>query len=59
MQFQPGAKHPAAKLKWADVRKIRKALARGEKQIVLALRYNVCEATIEHIHTGRTWRSVK
>ena len=59
MQFQPGAKHPAAKLTEADVRAIRKALSEGQKQIVLALNYGVCKATIEHIHTRRTWKCVK
>ena len=50
-----GERSVHAKLTQAEVNEIREALAQGELQRVLAVRYGVCAATINHINTGRRW----
>ena len=48
-------KGKVGKLTRADVRSIRRHLARGEPQERLARRYSVSQGAISHIATGRTW----
>jgi|WetSurMetagenome_2_1015567.scaffolds.fasta_scaffold22046_2 hypothetical protein len=50
-----GTKH---KLRPDDVRRIRSSLADGVAIALLAKQYHVCESTISHIRTGRTWSVV-
>lgn len=45
-----------AKLTREGVAEIRRALAQGITQAVLAKRFGVCTASISHVATGRTWR---
>lgn len=42
-----------------DVREIRKRLANGETQTLIAKSFNITKATISQIALGRTWKHVK
>lgn len=46
----------SAKLQLSDVKKIRKELARGVLQSVIAIRYGVHRSTISRLATGDTWK---
>jgi len=50
-----GADHPRARLRPADIPKIRKRLKAGEPQAVIAEDYSVCQSTIGDIKLGKTW----
>ena len=49
-----GGDHGNAKLTWPKVRKIR-ALRGKLSQRKLASKFDVCKATIQFIHAGKTW----
>jgi hypothetical protein len=51
-----GERHGNSVLKLAQVRFIKKALARGVQGLVLARRYEVDPGTISHIKRGLTWK---
>lgn len=55
---RPGAENGNAKLTEDDVRRIRNALAAGEKQVALAARYGVDHSNISHIGKRLTWAHV-
>ena len=46
----------SAKLSRDDVNAIRIALEAGETTTALAAQYEVCQATVGHIASGRNWR---
>lgn len=46
----------AAKLTHADVDVVRQKIAAGESQSKIARLFGVCQATISHIASGRSWR---
>lgn len=53
-----GTGNGRAKLTADDVRAVRKRLAEGEPQVAVARAMGIPAVTINHIHTGRTWRHV-
>lgn len=53
-----GERFSFAKLTAAAVREIRLAASRGEKHADIAIRFGVCEATIQHVARRRTWKHV-
>jgi len=50
-----GAKNPLAKLTEDQVREIRRRLAGGEKQAVLAAEFGVTQGGVSLIRRRRTW----
>ena len=54
-----GEKHSQAKLSTVQVKAIKKWLLKGIPQRLLAKKYNVSFALINHINTGRLWKQVK
>jgi len=55
---RPGTASPAAKLIESDIPAIRAALAAGESQATIGLRYGVSQTAIGLIGLGKTWRHV-
>ncbi len=53
-----GSRNTQTKLKAEDVIEIRRLLAEGEYQRVIASKYGVCQTTIGDIHRSVTWRHV-
>lgn len=53
---RPGVRHPSAKLKDADIPKIR-ADTRPQKKI--AADYGVSQSKISHIKTGKNWKHIQ
>jgi hypothetical protein len=51
-----GAGNPNAKLSTADVELIRQAVARGQDDASVAVRFGVTRTTIKDIRLGKTWR---
>ena len=51
--------HGSCRLTVDDVRVIKRRLAAGEMQKVIAAEYDVTPTTISNINTGRTWQEVK
>ena len=54
-----GKDHGMAKLTPQDVGEIRKMLAQGVVQRVIAEKYGIARSEISHIKTGAKWRSLK
>lgn len=53
-----GVNHPGAKLTEQDVHEIRRLIRSGERNISIANRYGVCDATIRHIVSGKNWSHI-
>ena len=56
---QRGEKHGGSKLKNAQVLEIKRRLKNGESQASLIREFGRCQATINHIATGRQWGWLK
>lgn len=53
---RPGATHPMARLTAADVAVIKRRVADGERQYVVAADFGVSRAQVSRIVTGKGWR---
>lgn len=53
----PGERHPNHKLTAVQVAEIRRRLGEGADRLLLASQFSVSKGTINHIATGRSWRS--
>jgi DNA invertase Pin-like site-specific DNA recombinase len=53
-----GEKHPNARLTKLEVDKIKKLIALGVKQHIVAKKFNVTQQTISRIKTGKRWRCI-
>lgn len=54
----PGEAHHKAKLKSADIPKIRKRIKAGEGTLAISKDYGVSQSAITLIKTGKTWKHV-
>ena len=54
-----GARNAQSKLTVAEVREIKKLMAKNVTQYKIAIQYNIHESQISAIKHGRTWRHVK
>lgn len=54
-----GVRNGSAKLNDEAVRDIRRRVGAGERQVVLARQYSVCESTLSEVVTGKKWRHVQ
>lgn len=53
-----GERHPRAKLKWEQVREIRRRRATGEGQRALGREFGISHTVVQGIIAGRLWREV-
>lgn len=53
MKSQPGELHGRARLKWAQVRKIRASI---EKGVVVAMEYSITPSQVSRIRRGEIWK---
>lgn len=54
-----GERHGMAKLTDEQVRSILNRLAAGERRAALMEEFDVCEAVIRHIATGKSWKHIE
>jgi len=52
-----GERNPRARLKAADVAKIRQLISRGQTNVAIAQHFGVSHSMISRIRRGRSWRS--